>query len=406
MQKIIKYLDYIIYWSIIFMPFSISIAPAFTYISICLMVPAFVVKKILKKEKLFINIPINLPYVFLIFISILSFKNSIDYIASLRGILRLFQNAFIFLICAEEIRDRKHISRIILFIILGASLASFDGLWQYIFGKDFIRGHALQAAIGLKRSTAAFPNPNVFGVYLSAITPLIVGLTLYYFKGKIKALMLIISALVITGVILTYSRGTALGLYIAILFISICRKNKTITAILLVILLLFPFIIPRNIKDWAQKVNYNPIVFMCNADRISIYRNTVNMVKHHPIIGVGVNTFSRNYLKYKLPEPEGAKSGDFMYAHNNFLQMAGEIGILGLGVFFWLLFRLFKERIYVYKNLKDEYYRIISLSISACLLAFLINGLTETSLYYARVAMIFWYLIGVSSSLKVQSLCK
>jgi hypothetical protein len=35
----------------------------------------------------------------------------------------------------------------------------------------------------------------------------------------------------------------------------------------------------------------------------------------------------------------------------------------------------------------------------ACLIAFLVNGLTETSLYYPRVVMIFWYLIGISLSL-------
>jgi hypothetical protein len=79
--------------------------------------------------------------------------------------------------------------------------------------------------------------------------------------------------------------------------------------------------------------------------------------------------------------------------------MAGEIGLSGLGIFFWFLFRLFKKSIFIYKGLTDKYYKILSLSITACLIAFLINGLTETSLYYSRVAMIFWYLIGFALSL-------
>ena len=36
----------------------------------------------------------------------------------------------------------------------------------------------------------------------------------------------------------------------------------------------------------------------------------------------------------------------------------------------------------------------------ACLIAFLVNGLTESSLYYSRVTLIFWYLVGVSLGLK------
>ena len=53
----------------------------------------------------------------------------------------------------------------------------------------------------------------------------------------------------------------------------------------------------------------------------------------------------------------------------------------------------------MYKNLDDKYLKIVAVSLLACILAFLINGLTETSLYYPRVVMIFWYLIGVSLSI-------
>ena len=108
-----------------------------------------------------------------------------------------------------------------------------------------------------------------------------------------------------------------------------------------------------------------------------------------------VNTFSRNYFFYKLPEPAGAETADYMYAHNHFLQMAGEIGIIGLAVFLWLLFNLFRFAKRLYKTTKDDYCKILTLSVSACLVAFLINGFTETSLYYSRVAMIFWYWTGL-----------
>jgi O-antigen ligase len=357
----------------------------------------FILKKALKREKLFINTVINLPFLFLILLSIISFKNSIDYAASLRGMARIVQNAFLVLICAEEIKDRKHVSLVVSAIILGAALASADALWQIKFGKDFIRGNVPHIKIGLSRATSAFPNPNVLGVYLSALSPLVIGLALYYFKGTKKVLMLFISLLVTLGIVLTFSRGTALAFYVSILFLSILRKNKIISFSLIILLLIFFFVMPQNIKDWAKKINYNPIVFMLNIDRISIYKNTLNMIKHHPLIGVGVNTFSKNYLQYKLPEiGEDAKTGDSMYAHNHFLHMAGEIGLLGLAVFVWLLIRLFKRNFHVYKNLDSDFYQITLLSLIACLIAFLVNGLTETSLYYSRVAMIFWYLTGFS----------
>jgi O-antigen ligase len=139
---------------------------------------------------------------------------------------------------------------------------------------------------------------------------------------------------------------------------------------------------------------------MLNDDRISVFKNAVNMIKHHPVVGVGVNTFSKNYLTYKLPEPDWAKTSDSMYAHNHFLQMAGETGLLGLGIFFLFLFVLFRDNLRTYRLVDDEFLKVVTVSLAACFIAFLVNGLTETSLYYARVAMIFWYLVGVSLSLR------
>jgi len=399
MQKVAKYLDYLIYWLIVSIPFSIAIAPAATNTFMVMLFLFFILKKSVKKERLFVNTPLNLPFLFFIIAAIISFKNSVDYSSSIRGIIKLLQAAFIFLICAEEIKDKKHIERIVLSMIFGVSLASLDALWQVKFGRDFIRQNEIIINIGLRRATAAFPDSNVLGVYLSAIAPLIIGLTFFYYKARRRLIMLFASALAVAGIALTFARGTALALYVSILFMSIAKRTKLLSLALVVILLIFPFIMPQSIKDWAKQVHYNPFVFMLNGDRITAFKNTVNMIKHHPLIGVGVNTFSQNYAKYKLPEPADERTSDFMYAHNNFLQMGGEIGLIGLGIFIWFLFILFKTNIYFYRNLKDEYYKIITLSIIACLVAFLINGLTETSLYYSRVVMIFWYLIGFSIAL-------
>ena len=399
MQKITKYLDLLIYWLIVLIPLSIAVAPAAVHTFMGFLTFFFLLKKILKKERLFISTPVNLPFLFLVFVAILSFRNSVDYSSSFRGIGKLIQYAFLFLICAEEIKDKKHITRIFLSMISGAMLVSVDALWQIATGRDFVRGNELKTAIGLIRATASFPNPNILGIYLTAITPLIIGMTLFYYKGRAKLFLFFVSSLASIGVFLTLSRGAGLGLFLGVLFLSLVRKNRRIIVILIAILLVYPFVMPRNIKSWARQVNYNPVVFMLNPDRISMYRNALNMIEHHPLIGVGVNTFCKNYLYYKLPEPDDARTADHIYAHNNFLHMAGDIGLLGLAVFIWLLFNLFRQATRIYRNMADGYCKVVSLSITACLIAFLINGLTETSLYYARVAMIFWYLVGFSLSL-------
>jgi len=80
--------------------------------------------------------------------------------------------------------------------------------------------------------------------------------------------------------------------------------------------------------------------------------------------------------------------------------MAGDIGLAGLAVFLWLLYKIFSTSVSIYRRAETDFLKVVSLSLVACIIAFLVNGLTESSLYYSRVAVIFWYLVGLMFSLK------
>jgi putative inorganic carbon (HCO3(-)) transporter len=119
------------------------------------------------------------------------------------------------------------------------------------------------------------------------------------------------------------------------------------------------------------------------------------MIRAHPLIGLGANTYMKNYKKYKeSPEYRNVVTADTLYAHNNFLHLAAEVGLIGLLVFLWFLYQLFRGSILIYQRLSG-YIQAVALSLIACLAAFLINGLTESSFYSSRVALIFWYLAGL-----------
>lgn len=399
-DKILKFLDFSIYWSIVIMPFSVAIAPGLANTFIGFFIAFFIIKRLLFRQA-FSTDGLALIFFGLFFlVSLISIFNSVSLATSLKGISKLIKDILILLACSEEIRDRKHLSRIIFAICFGVCLSSLDALWQMISGYDFIRHNAIQSALALPRPTAAFPNPNVFGIYMSALTPLIFGLTFFYFKGKNRLLMSLVSLLALCGVFLTLSRGSGLGVYLAMLFLSIINKKKMITLILIGVVIISPFLMPRNIKQWIKEINYNPVLFIYEPVRISIAMNTINMVKQHPFIGVGVNTFSRNYGKYKTEQAEKYfHTPDTIYAHNTYLQMAGEIGLLGLSAFLLFLFQIFRRVFNASRRLKDQYLKVAGLSLPASLIAFLINGFTETSLYYSRIAMIFWFLLGMSLAL-------
>lgn len=399
-NRCIGVMDACIYWLIIVLPFFIAIAPAPKNIIIGLLLAAFLIKKGLKREGLFKADTLNLPLFFLLVVTCLSVMNSISLKDTLKGgILKLIEHIFIFNIMRQEIKDKKHLRKILFFMALGVMLASTNAIFQVATGRDFIRGYAPILNLDLVRATASFKDANILGIYLSAFVPVLLGLTLYYFKSAKRIMVALISILGLAGIALTYSRPTLLAIYGVFVFFAIARRSKAMIACIIIFTLVSPFLLPKSVKTWAKDVEYNPLRFMCNDDRIAVYRNSLLMIKAHPLIGVGANTFMKSYRFYKeYPEYRNIITLDEMKAHNNFLHMAGEIGLLGLSIFSWFLFVLFKESSGMYRALKDRYLKVASLSAIACLIAFLINGLTESSLYYSVVSALFWYLAGLSVS--------
>jgi len=400
MKKLVKVITSINYWAIILLPFSVAIAPGFANTVIGIMVAAFLIEKAIKREKLcVISLPLIMFFVFMV-CGALSFINTPSIKDSVHGMTKLLKFFMIFIVCSENIKDREHFRRIAISIACAISLIGVDALWQVFSGKDFIRGNSLQGVIGLSRATASFPGCNGMGVYLTALTPLVAGIALFFPLRKEKSLFSLAALIGSIGVYLSLSRGAGMGLFISLLFLSLVKKNKVMVSALILLLLVYPLVMPKNIKEWAKSVNYNPLIMLTDETRIGIYRNTMYMISQHPFIGVGINTFSRNYGKYRMAAVEATNpTADGFYAHNNFLHMAGEVGLLGLGAFLAFLFFVLKAIWLSFKKNADPFLRALSVSVFAAIIAYLINGLTETSLYYSRIVMIFWFLIGIGLAL-------
>ncbi|MEW6008954.1 MAG: O-antigen ligase family protein [Candidatus Omnitrophota bacterium] len=393
-EKIIYFCDKFLYWLIIIMPFAGSFSSAFLNILIGFSIATYLLKKILLKQYSLPTTSINVPFCFLIIISLISFWNSLDLSASIQGIFKLFKYGFLFLIITETVNEASHLGKIILSLALGIFFVCLDAVFQLQFGRDFIRNHVYDFAIGLPRLRASFPHTNLFALYLGLTLPIVFCLS-RFLKGKLNFFLTIVSILGLFCLFFTFSRGAIVGFLLAIILIAILKKDKLLLKAILVSIIIVPFLVPGSIKDWVKERSSILEVFL-NAERIYIYKTTFNMISQHPLIGVGVNTFSQNYRHYKVSQSYGNTGESNYYGHNNFLHMAGEIGLIGFGIFLWLLFNLFKNWVITYRQLPDNsILKVYSLGLIAGIICFLVNGLTETGLYYSKIATWFWLEIGL-----------
>jgi O-antigen ligase len=72
------------------------------------------------------------------------------------------------------------------------------------------------------------------------------------------------------------------------------------------------------------------------GQRVVMWRNTVRMIRDHPVFGVGTGGFQVAYRQYVqgVAGWQGHETGD---PHNQFLKVQGEQGIVGLGAFLFFI---------------------------------------------------------------------
>jgi O-antigen ligase len=353
----------------------------------------FIVKRIAGKKPDFLNSPLNIPFMLLILISLLSFVNSVNLHSSLQGITKLFKYGFLIIALVNEVKDREHIKKIIIASLFGLMLASLDGIYQFIFGVDFFRHKPYDTIIGLVRLKAAFPHTNIFAGYLALFLPLCAALFFWQAKGAKKLFLGLISLAGFFCLVFTFSRSAVFGSWLAVFLAAIAKKSKVIIAVFIALLLAAPFLAPKGIRDWTKETS-SLAEFLLNKERMPLYETSFNMIRRHPVVGVGVNTYCLNYQKYKLHDTSEETADTNWYAHNSYLHMASEIGIIGFLVFISLILILLIGWFRFYLKERDAFLKIGSLGIALGLFAFLVHGLTESNLYYPKIAVLFWFQVG------------
>jgi O-antigen ligase len=116
-------------------------------------------------------------------------------------------------------------------------------------------------------------------------------------------------------------------------------------------------------------------------DRIPIWRDSWRMIRANPWFGSGVGSFQWTFPAYETWEPDTPA----VYAHNDYLQILAEFGVVGLGLAIWLLVACWQSALH---NLRaeDPLARGIGLAALGAFTATAIQEVTDYALYTPAVA--------------------
>lgn len=327
-------------------------------------------------RKTLLDLPVLLYFSWL-FISYLfsPFKSSSGYSFLNSAVLIIF-----YFLLVNTLTKKNEINHLFNLWIFSALLLC---LYSFLYQVEFI---------------GSFGNPNLFASFLVSLLPF--SLTGFYqAKDREDKFLYFISTVVfLITLYLTKSRaGISAGIFSLILFFSLGfykeiignRKHLKHVYQILGIAIVTGLFFRRQILS-----------FFALKDRVYIWQGALNLIKEKPFFGWGVGNFAIYFPKFSPPQLRLIYPDQFVNnAHNEFLNLTAEAGIIGLILFLWLLGRIF---ILVKRNLRNEdnYVKLITLGGVCSLSGVLLINLFDVSLRFLFTAIFFWLVIGILGSLE------
>ncbi len=309
----------------------------------------------------------------------------------------ILEPVLFFVVFVNVIKTKKHIQSILWALGALTVIVGYVSLLQYINIIEIPGSYGLEIP---KRATSFFPFPTAVGKLIGPLVAMFIGIWLVSSKLKIKTIWefvrqnLFLAGGVLfgmMGLLFSFSRGALLGVFVATIFISFFSRWKKwiwlgVGLLIVISLLITP--IRDNVVDVFSARDTSADV------RLVMWKGAVRIVKDNPIMGTGLASFPVVYDDYK----EASHTEYFPNPDHFILSIWIEMGLSGLIIFGWIIFKFFKSTYLILKSNKS-----LAVGLMAAMIALLVHGLLDTPYFKNDLAIIFWVLIGLAVILKKQS---
>ncbi len=239
------------------------------------------------------------------------------------------------------------------------------------------------------RAAASFDNPLILATFLVITTPFCAFSSVYFKHSKSRKIgrFCFISSLV--GLLCTESRGAYIA--IALSIITLLISNKKIFKKLLPFMFILAIGIPLTIALRYKNADSGDEFLASNSNRFAIWQVCANLFKENWFLGLGAGT--ENIHQEIISRIDINRS----HAHNLFLQIATEGGIVGIAFALFIVY-VFTKNIIKLFYLKNNAFRPYAILYISSLIGFIMMSLYEHTLQSPKEMMIFFILLGFSEA--------
>lgn len=361
---------------------------------------------LVNKKIHFRRFPVFIPLILFLVINILGLLNAVNLNRSSSVLLITLFTMTITLITVNLVTDRKKLNRIIIVLLISATLVSFFGLYQFVGDMvglspeiTGLRPLYTKEVLGFTRIQSTALEPLYFANYL--IIPLSIIYAVFLSRIWRVQKWLLASLILLLGVnlFLTISRGGYLGIIASGLIITLIYFRRFFTwkkIILLIITLILLYTIGVQFLqigggslNWETFTEHVGGVFKGSSyeERMLTFSAAGQAFQQYPLVGIGPGGFGPHTATFANVQPKGG----WQIVNNEFLELLTETGLLGLGFFIWFLLIIFFRSIKALKMAKDPLFKAVLVGLLGAFLGVLVQYQTFSVLYIMHI----WFLFGL-----------
>jgi len=269
-----------------------------------------------------------------------------------------------------------------------------------------------------------FVNPNHFAGYIEMVIPISIGLFIVKWRHLAKnqlrgireffitvgneegckfILFSFFIVLMVGALFLSASRGGVISfsgsmIYLLLMLVKKEKRRRNFFTVIGFLICIFSFLIWMGIRPLVEE--FSSIQDLSRdydiQYRFQNWRDACRLIQDFPILGVGSETFSAIFPKYKTIELQYC----YLYLENDYLQLLCEMGIVGFAFFLWFILSFFLQ--IESKNLKHQQMRVNSIQYisyfgcSTSVVVIMIHSFWDFNMHIPSNALLLSMIMGLA----------
>lgn len=318
---------------------------------------------------------------------------------SLNWFANLTTYTALYFFIVNNIKSESQIKKLVGTILIASTISGIYGILQYLNMINFL---PYESNI---RVSSTYYGASHYAGFLIMVTPLAISRFLFS-KSLWKTFTFgALSALLITNLALSFSITnlafviSMISLFLVIIYFrehKIIMKRLLAGAIGFFCLYLFMLTGSPFMLYFSSHIKLGKLVSSLQLginDRVNIWKFGLPVFLDRPYAGWGLGLFSDIFSKYR----PASRTNFLNYAHSDYLQIASDMGIIGLGVYLVVIGIIVKEFISTLKQTKRERSNQgIAIGIIVALFAAIVRSFIDCNLFILQSLSIYFFtLIGL-----------